>query len=113
MSLHVKVDKGDLSSKLSEGNIDRGLYALTNQAHADMNNYVPKRQGHLRQDSFADKNRITYKVPYARPQFRGFVGKGYPIRHYTTPGTGKRWDLKAKGNHMTEWRKAFLKGAGL
>lgn len=111
--LKVDVKKDQLDRKLSGDNMDRALYALTNQAHADMDQYVPKRHGHLRQDSFVKDNRITYMVPYARAQFRGVVGKGHPVRNYTTPGTGKRWDLKAKGNHMDAWRKAFVKGGGL
>lgn len=111
--LKVDVNKDDLDRKLSSKNIDRGVYALTNQAHADMDRYVPKRQGHLRQDSFARNNTITYTVPYARAQFRGVVGKGHPVRNYTTPGTGKRWDLRAKANHIDDWRKAFVKGGGL
>lgn len=111
--LKVDVKKDELDRKLSSKNIDRGLYALTSQVHADMDQYVPKRHGHLRQDSFAHNNTITYMMPYAKAQFRGIVGKGYPVRNYTTPGTGKRWDLKAKGNHMDAWRKAFVKGGGL
>lgn len=110
---HVHVDKSQLDQKLSTININRGLYALTNQAHMDMDKYVPKRQGHLRQDSFAQKNRITYVAPYAKAQFRGVVGRGYPVRNYTTPGTTKRWDLKAKGLHIDDWRNAFIKGGGL
>lgn len=112
MSIHVKVDKHGLERKLTPSNINKGLFALTSQAHADMDRYVPKRHGHLRQDSFARDNHIVYMVPYAKPQFRGYVGKGYPVRHYNTPGTGKRWDLRAKGNHMDAWRKAFIKGGG-
>ncbi|WP_238140599.1 minor capsid protein, partial [Streptococcus suis] len=34
------------------------------------------------------------------------------FRKYTTPGTGKRWDEKAKAIHMTDWVQRFVKGAG-
>ncbi|PQG65881.1 capsid protein [Enterococcus faecium] len=110
--LHVKVKKNGVDRKLSVMNINSALYYMTSQMHMDMNLYVPKRQGNLRDKSFVNKNRITYAAPYARAQFRGFVN-GSRVRNYTTPGTSRRWDLRAKANHMDAWRKAFIKGGNL
>ena len=92
--LHVKVKKNGVDRKLSVMNINSAMYYMTSQMHMDMNLYVPKRQGNL------------------RAQFRGFVN-GSRVRNYTTPGTSRRWDLRAKANHMDDWRRAFIKGGNL
>lgn len=115
--LHVQIDKKGIERKLSAENIEKAFFFMTNQIHADMNLYAPKRQGHLRSDSYTKDNRIVYTVPYAKPQFRGLIvtksGKIARIRNYTTPGTGRRWDLRAKSKHINDWRKAFVKGGQL
>lgn len=83
-----------------------GQYALAKQVHADMEQYVPKLDGDLRGQSSIqnDGKSIHYNVPYARAQYYGYVGKGrYPVRRYTTPGTGPRWDEKAKSIHLESW----------
>uniref|UniRef100_UPI0022DF3B35 minor capsid protein n=2 Tax=Enterococcus TaxID=1350 RepID=UPI0022DF3B35 len=49
--LHVKIDKNGVERKLSVVNLEKASYFMTNQAHADMNLYVPKKEGHLRRDS--------------------------------------------------------------
>ena len=75
---------------------DKGQYALANQVYADMNNYVPALDYDLRnQSSIASDNKsIYYNVPYARKQFYT------QFQNYTTPGTGPRWDKKAKSIHL-------------
>lgn len=83
-----------------------GQYALANQVHADSNRYAPFRTGDLRNQSYvtADNKQIVWNVPYAKAQYYGRVGKGrYPVRRYTTPGTGPRWDEKAKAIHLDSW----------
>lgn len=115
--LHVKVEKGDVERKLSVMNLESALYYMVNaQMHPDFNLYVPKRQGHLRHDSSVNKNRITYTAPYAKAQFYGFIN-GHRIHNYTKepgyPGKSRRWDLRAKANHLDAWRKAFVKGGNL
>lgn len=84
---------------------ERGQYALINQVHADMNPYVPMLTGDLRnQSSMAlDGKSIIYNVPYARKQFFNQHSK------YTTPGTGPRWDLKAKSIHGKSWERITKK----
>ena len=110
----VTIDLKGAKTKLSDKNMDRGRYALANQALADMNQFVPKRENNLRQATSidVDGSGINYHMPYAKPQFYGFVGKGHHrVYNYTTPGTSRRWDLRAKIRYMKDWQEAFKKGA--
>ncbi|WZY36125.1 minor capsid protein [Bacillus sp. FSL W8-1122] len=112
--MQVSVNLTVAKKKLSQSNVKRGRFALANQAMADMNQFVPMREGILRQTATIDIDGggVNYNTPYAKAQFYGKVGKGgYPVRNYTTPGTGPRWDLKAKPMFMSDWIKAFIKGA--
>ena len=106
VKVSVKLDRAKM--KLSEGNIRRGRFALANQALADMNRYVPINEGIVRVSATI--------APYGKVQYQGYrkskKGKVF-FRKYTTPGTGPKWDEKAKGIHMKAWEKAFVKGAGL
>ena len=106
--MKVKIDLDGVFKKLSDGALKRGQYALANQALADMNQYVPKRESHLRTavSMGIDGTEIIYNMPYAKAQF--YAPGGWK---YTTPGTGPRWDEKAKGIHMDDWKNAFVKGA--
>lgn len=103
--------------KLSSQSLDRGRYALANQAMADMNQFVPMLSTALRQTASIDTDgkSITYNTPYAKAHFYGSRttkdGKKIPFVNYTTPGTGPRWDLKAKSVFMSDWINAFTKGA--
>ncbi|MFK4904202.1 minor capsid protein [Lactococcus petauri] len=103
----IKVDLKGANRKLSKPNLERGLYAMTNQAMADMNPFVPFKEGELRQKVHASKGSVFYESKHAKRQFylRG--------RKYTTPGTGSRWDLKAKSRFRGSLPKAFKKGAGI
>lgn len=111
----VNIDLKGVKKKFGAENVNRGRYALANQALADMNKFVPKDQTPLRLTGnvSGDGKEVTWNTPYAKAQFYGRVGKGgYPVINYTTPGTGPRWDEKAKGIHMKAWKNAFVKGAG-
>lgn len=78
-----------------------GQYALVNQVHADMNPYVPALSYDLRNQSYVsnDNRAVIYNVPYAKVRFY------MPARRYTTPGTGPRWDNKAKSIHGRSWER--------
>ena len=106
----VDVDLGKVYSKLSPQMITKGKRVLANQAMADMNQFVPAKSHVLRLSAFVDidGSSIYYNTPYAR---RHFYAPG--DWNYTTPGTGPRWDEKAKGIYMSELEKAFLGGAQL
>ncbi|MCS6156553.1 minor capsid protein [Lactiplantibacillus plantarum] len=111
MAFRINVDLDGFMEQTSLTNVKRGQYALVNQAMSDMEQFVPKDQGHLRDSVHATSNgsQITYSMPYAKAQFYGIIN-GHPVNNYSTPGTGKRWDLKGKSVFMDSWVKAFTKG---
>lgn len=103
----VHIDLSGVKKKLSEESQRMGKYALANQMLSDMNQFVPMDEGILRMSATIDidGSAINYNTPYAANLF-------YMYKHnYTTPGTGPRWDLKAKGAFMSDWIKAFTEGA--
>lgn len=113
--MQVEIDLKKVRQKLSEQAHLRGRQALANQAMADMNQFVPKRDGILRLTATVDMDgsHVNYNTPYARAQYYGRVGRGgYPVLRYSTPGTGPKWDEKAKPIYLPDWKKAYLKGAG-
>ncbi len=101
----VKVDLKGVKAK-TERMTKLGQIALVNQAHADMNNYVPARSYDLRNQSSIslDAKSVIWNVPYARAQYYGSNGRAV-FRNYTTPGTGPRWDEKAKAIHAASWAR--------
>ena len=105
----VSVNLGNVRSKFSEQAVQRGRYAFANQAMADMNQFVPKKDNDLRQSAHvsSDGKKILYEMPYARKQFYTLAKK------YSTPGTSARWDIRARSLYLPAWKRAFLKGAGL
>lgn len=114
VGVKVKIDLKGVKAKLSPQALSRGRFALGNQAMSDMNQFVPMKDGELRQkvNLSSDNKRIIYSAKHAVAQFRGRGKKGV-FRKYSTPGTGKRWDLKASSMYMNDWKKAFLRGSGI
>lgn len=111
MSVKVSIDLSGVRKKLDANSLERGRYALANQAHADMDQFVPKSSGggSLRTASNVTREgSVIYNMPYARKQF--YAPGGW---NYSTPGTGPRWDLKAKSLFLSDWIYAFTKGAGI
>lgn len=111
MSIEVNINDNGLKDMPLR--IAKAQHAYGNQAHADMNIYVPKRTGHLRDNSSLNSNynQVNYREPYSRAQFYGIVN-GHQVRNYHTPGTSRRWDLRAKANHMDSWKKIIVKAGG-
>ena len=79
----------------------KGQRAFVNQVYADANRYAPMLSGDLRnQSSIAiDGKSITWNVPYARRHYYN------QMVNYTTPGTGPKWDQKAKAIHLESWKR--------
>lgn len=104
----ITVDLSGVRKKLSKEAHQRGQYAMANQALADMNQFVPKDDGILRMTTSIDTDgaAVNYNQPYAARMFYMMM------YNYTTPGTGPRWDNKAKAMFMNDWIKAYMKGAG-
>lgn len=81
--------------------IERGQHALVNQVYADTNLYVPMKSTDLRTQSqiASDEKSIVWNTPYARRQYYN------QMVNYTTPGTGPKWDEKAKSIHKESWAR--------
>ncbi len=73
-----------------------------NTCYEYMDKYVPKREGHLRQEVDLSKPKyIIYEMPYARYQYYGIREDGTQVvTHYTTPGTGPYWDKRMASAEM-------------
>lgn len=95
---------------------DDGQKWAANQAMMEMHEFIPKKEGYLRdsQTMSLDGKHISYHTPYARPQFYGLIN-GHEVQNYTTPGTGKRWDLRLTGDKekMDNVKNSFIEGAKL
>lgn len=119
MKVNVKVDLSGVARKLSKENIRQGKLSMMDNMLADMNQFVPFREGTLSQTGIitADEEGLKWDTKYAKAQFYGMVGRpAKPVRQYTTskhPRAGKRWDLKAQGLYMDSWKKAFIDGSKL
>ncbi len=112
MSVHIKATGTQLSDVLNGQSLQRARYVLANQAMADMDQFVPFKQGDLAGSAHLDgKGNIVYNTPYARAQFYGFItnyktGQRSRIRNYTVsehPQASRRWDLKAKSLYGDDW----------
>lgn len=79
----------------------QGQYALVNQVHADSNMYVPMLSSDLRNQSTIalDGKSIIWNAPYARRHYYN------QMSNYSTPGTGPKWDQKAKSIHLKSWER--------
>jgi hypothetical protein len=117
--LKLNVNLTRINQILNEGNMLNARRRVLNQMEMDMHPLIPYRQGDLRNNIALnfDATQLVYYAPYAKAQFYGFVGPNStrPVRHYTTPGTGKRWDLKAKSMYGEDWamvaQRSLLKEA--
>jgi hypothetical protein len=106
----ISVDLRSLRRKVSTDAFERGQFNMSQRMHATMNeSSVPMRDGNLRTLSNVspDGKSIEWNAPYARRHY--YAPGGW---NYTTPGTGPRWDLKAKSVFISDWLEAFKKGAG-
>jgi hypothetical protein len=104
----VVVELTGAKRKVSTQSHRRGQQTMANQALADMNPFVPADDHILRQTATIDidGSAVNYNTPYAAKMFYMMM------YNYTTPGTGPRWDNKAKGLHIRDWERAYLRGAG-
>jgi hypothetical protein len=114
MRVSVNVNLDGVYKKLGTRATVRGRYAMANQMLSDMNQFVPKLSNTLRTTGHVSGggNKLIWDTKYAKAQFYGTNGRAV-FKNYSTPGTGPRWDLKAKGQYMDAWKRAYLKGAGI
>ena len=102
--VNVKKDLKGVTKRVSQMT-KLGQYALANQVHADSNRYAPFLTGDLRNQSAvsSDNKSIVWNVPYARRQYYNYGAR------FTTPGTGPKWDEKAKAIHIGSWERIVKK----
>lgn len=112
----VKVDLKGIEKKVSPTALAKGKLAIANQMLTDFTPFVPRKSGELSGSGQATKDGVKYPGPYARAQFYGSSYnkvRTFVFKKYTTPGTGKRWDLKAEALHSSEWGKVGLRAMGV
>lgn len=117
-SIKLKIDLSKAKGKINKTNIKIGQIAIANQALIDMDPYIPLKNGPLRLSGHVTGNgsQIVYNTPYARAQFYGGAynkHRNFSFNTYSTLGTGKRWDLKAKPLHADKWAEIGLKAMGI
>ena len=116
MGINIKVDLGRINKKFGENAKKVAEHAIANQAMLDMERFVPLRGGDLRGSSHVSGNQIIYNTVYARAQFYGSSynkHRSFTFNKYTTAGTGKRWDLKAKALYGDKWADKAKEALGL
>ena len=112
----VKVDLKGIEKKVSPTALAKGKLAISSQMLTDMSSFVPRKSGDLSGSGQATRNGVKYPGPYARAQFYGSSYnkvRTFVFKKYTTPGTGKRWDLKASALYLDDWKKTGLKAMGV
>lgn len=116
MGISITIDLGRINKKFGPNAKKVAEYAIANQAMLDMERFVPLRGGDLRGSSHVSGNQIIYNTVYARAQFYGSSynkHRSFKFSKYTTPGTGPRWDLKAKGMYGDKWADKGREALGL
>ena len=111
----IEIELNEVIKKTDNQSRQLAKKVLANQMIADMDKFVPYKLGDLRGSvGLANNDTIEYRTKYAKAQFYGgTVNPPRTFRKYTTPQTGKRWDLKAKSLYMDSWKEIYRKGLGL
>lgn len=106
----VRVNFRGMDAKISKSAFTRGRRAMANQMGADMNQFVPRKSGHLRasQTIATDGSFVQWNAVYAHRHFNAPGGW-----KYTTGGTGPHWDEPAESRFKDSWTNAFVRGAGI
>lgn len=105
----IHLDVGNVDKLFSNSTKQRAKLALTSQMAIDMEKYVPLKKGTLRANVTITPDRLSYGAVYARAQYYGTNGI-VSFHNYTEPGTGPKWDKKAKAKHMDDWIDIFKGG---
>lgn len=107
MRLDVSINTRDIDKKLSKANLNNANRIVAGQMLMDMTPFVPFRKGTLRGSAHLNGNVLSWNTPYAR---RRFYEENV---NFTTPGTGARWDNRAKAVNMDSWLRVLKKGIGV
>ena len=120
-NVHVQVNLSGLKHKLSTSRFNAAKKTMANQIITNMDQFVPRSGsggGYLRASGHVNsQGNIEYAMIYARAQFYGFVtardGSQHRVHRYTTPGTSRRWDLRASAHYGEVWAQALVRGLAL
>ncbi|HFI0682434.1 TPA: minor capsid protein [Streptococcus suis] len=115
-NVSVRVDFDKIEKMLSPASVKRGKLAMTSQALLDMDQYVPMRSGVLRASARGTDVGVEYSTPYARAQYYGSSynkHRSFTFNNYTTPGTGKRWDMRVSPEKKRQWGIKGLQAMGV
>lgn len=109
----VEIDLSGVEKKLSPANLDMGQKAMANQMLADMDDFVPYREGTLSQTATisTDGKELHWNTPYARRLYYGDPGWNWTRDFH--PQAGPEWDKVAAGMFMEDWKKVYVEGAKL
>ena len=107
MRLDVSINTKDIDKKLSKANLNNANRIVAGQMLMDMTPFVPFRKGTLSGSAHLNGNVLSWNTPYAR---RRFYEENV---NFTTPGTGARWDNRAKAVNMDSWLRVLKKGIGI
>lgn len=107
MRLDVTVNTKSIDKKLSKVNLTNANRIVAGQMLMDMTPFVPFRKGTLRGTGHAIGTTLSWNTPYAR---RRFYEENVEFK---TPGTGARWDNRAKAVNMDSWLRVLKKGIGI
>ena len=89
---------------------------LVETCYKHMDKYVPMDEGNLRTIVDLTNHSITYESPYAAYQYYGMrKDKTHKVKHYTTPGSGPKWDrrmLSAEKKDVIKEVQSFINRGG-
>lgn len=114
--MSVRFEIGGVLDKI-EAMRKRAVFAVTNVALDDLNEYVPFEIGDLMgssdRKSVIEDGHIEWETPYAPIVWRG-TRKGRPLRiskvHH--PKATSRWTVKGKADNLEKWRRVAEKALG-
>lgn len=109
--IQINTDFKDIERSFSDRNLKNANRRATGRFLKLAQPYVPLKDGPLRSAGrVVDHETVEWRgLPYGKAQFYGGTGR-VKFQNYTTPGTGKRWDLVTVGNHMKEIEQEYVRG---
>lgn len=109
--LTIRIDTSGLDHLIDNVNhrINKARPPMAEQALKEMTVHVPKREGTLRisSKSNGEGSQLSWNEVYSHYQYLGVSKLGKTNWHYTTPGTGPKWDQvtmadKTAVKHITD-----------
>lgn len=115
--MSVKVTDNTVQIKIDTQN-KTGMFLrlLLEDVDTNASRITPRDQGFLHNSTqktvLGKRGTIKWLKKYASPQEAGIVGKGHPVRRYTTPGTGAHYAERSAMKSVIN-AGAIMKRAGI